>query len=173
MACAPAGADRAVVTHLVDGDTFDVSIDGRTERIRMLNIDTPETKDRDEPVECLGPEASAFLASLIPVGTPVTLEYDDERLDRYGRTLAGVFSADGMLVNAEVARAGLATAVVFDGNDRFLAPVEAAHQEAVAEARGLYSPAVTCTRPAPDDNPYPGYTGPRCHAPGGRTWKPC
>lgn len=38
-------AKQAIVTHLVDGDTFDVSIDGHTERIRMLNIDTPEIKD--------------------------------------------------------------------------------------------------------------------------------
>lgn len=76
-------AEQAVVTHLVDGDTFDVSVDGRTERIRMLNIDTPETKDPDKDVQCLGPEASEHLASLIPVGTTVTLEYDEERTDGY------------------------------------------------------------------------------------------
>ncbi|MGH8964336.1 MAG: thermonuclease family protein, partial [Actinomycetes bacterium] len=45
-------ADQAIVTKLVDGDTFDAEIDGRTERIRLLNIDTPETKDPNEDVQC-------------------------------------------------------------------------------------------------------------------------
>jgi micrococcal nuclease len=139
--------DQAVVTHVVDGDTFDVSIEGRTERVRMLNIDTPETKDPNQAVQCLGPEASAFLASLIPVGTTVRLEYDKERTDPYQRTLAGVFTADGTLVNAEVARAGLARAVVFGRNDRFLSLVQAAQQDASAHGRGLYSPDVACTLP--------------------------
>ena len=114
----------------------------------MLNIDTPETKDPDEAVQCLGPEASAFLASLIPVGTAVRLEYDEERIDRYGRTLAGALTADGALVNAEVARAGLAAVVDFDDNDRFLPPVQEAQQEAAEQRRGLYAPDVPCTLPA-------------------------
>jgi len=42
----------------VDGDTFDVEVDGKPERIRLVNIDTPETKDPQKPVHCLGPEAS-------------------------------------------------------------------------------------------------------------------
>jgi micrococcal nuclease len=135
-------AEQAVVTYLVDGDTFDVSVDGRTERIRMLNIDTPETKDPDTDVQCLGPEASQYLASLIPVGTAVTLEYDEQRTDGYDRTLAGVFTSDGTLINAEMARAGLARPVVFGGNDRFYPPVLAARDEAVAQRRGLFSPDV-------------------------------
>lgn len=141
-------AERAVITHLVDGDTFDVSIGGRIERIRMLNIDTPETKDPNLDVQCLGPEAAAYLASLIPVGATVTLEYDEERTDRYGRTLAGVFTPDGTLVNAELARAGLATPVVVEGNDRFYPPVLEARDQAAASGRGLYSADVACTLPA-------------------------
>jgi endonuclease YncB( thermonuclease family) len=38
---------------------LDVDLDGRTERIRLLNVDTPETKDPNEAVQCLGPEAAA------------------------------------------------------------------------------------------------------------------
>jgi endonuclease YncB( thermonuclease family) len=147
VAASPAEAAEAVVTKLIDGDTFDVSIDGRTERIRMLNIDTPETKDPDEVVQCLGPEASDFLATLIPVGTTVKLEYDEEQTDRYDRTLAGVLTTDGTLVNAEVARAGLGRAVVYGDNDRFLPSVQAAQQEAAANGRGLYSADVGCTLP--------------------------
>jgi micrococcal nuclease len=137
----------AIVTEVVDGDTLDVDIDGRTERIRLLNVDTPETKDPNQPVQCLGPEATAYLSGLLPPGTGVRLEYDDERTDRYDRTLAAVFSSDGTLVNAEIARQGLAAVMVIDGNDRFYPPVAAARDEAVAAGRGLYSPDVACTLP--------------------------
>lgn len=98
-------------------------------------------------MQCLGPEASEHLASLIPVGTAVTLEYDEKRTDDYDRTLAGVFISDGTLINAEMARAGLARPVVFGGNDRFYPPVLAARDEAAAQRRGLFSPNVACTLP--------------------------
>lgn len=140
--------DQAVVTKLVDGDTVDVSLDGATQRIRLLNIDAPETKDPNEPVQCLGPEAAAFVATLIPVGSTVTLEYDEVRTDRYDRTLAGVLAADGTLVNAEVARQGLAVPVVFDGNDQFHPAVVDAWAEAEAAGRGLFADDVECTLPA-------------------------
>ncbi len=63
-----------------------------------------------------------------------------------GRTLAGVFTDRGVLVNAEVARAGLADAVV-DGNARFLPAVESAQREAAEAGRGLYGTAAACTLP--------------------------
>lgn len=136
-----------VVTRVVDGDTIDVTVDGDERRIRLLNVDTPETVDPDEPVECMGAEATAFLEDLLPVGTPVTLEYDQEREDRYGRDLAGVF-LDDVLVNAEIARAGLGVAVLVEPNDRFLAEVSRAQQEAEAEQVGLFDPAIDCTVPS-------------------------
>jgi micrococcal nuclease len=139
--------EQAVVTHLVDGDTLDVSVAGRTERVRMLNIDTPEVTGPESADQCLGQEASAHLASLVPVGTPVRLEFDRERTDGYGRTLAGVFTNDGVLVNAEMARAGLAMPIVIGENDRFHPPVLAARDEAAAQGRGLFSAEVTCTLP--------------------------
>jgi endonuclease YncB( thermonuclease family) len=139
-------ADRAVVTAVVDGDTVDVDIDGRAERVGMLNIHAPELSAPEEDRWCLGPEAAELLSSLIPVGSNVTLEYDQVRTDRDGRTLAGVFTDGGALVNAEVARAGLADAVV-DGNARFLPAVESAQREAAEAGKGLYSTESACTLP--------------------------
>jgi micrococcal nuclease len=95
----------------------------------------------------LGPESSAYLDRMLAPGTVVTLEYDDRREDQYGRDLAGVF-LDGVLVNAEIARAGLGTAKVFDGNDRFYSQVLEAQAEAIASGRGLFSLAVECSVPA-------------------------
>ncbi|STX07458.1 thermonuclease family protein [Kocuria rosea] len=140
--------DRAVVERVIDGDTVDVQRDGEVVRVRLLNIDTPETKDPNEIVECLGPEATALLEELLPPGTVVGLEYDQERTDRYDRTLAGVFLEDGTLVNAEIARQGLGTPLYIAPNGRFLPPVEEAFAEAEQQQAGLLDPAQGCTIPA-------------------------
>ncbi len=123
------------------------SVNGRNEKIRLLNIDTPETKDPQQPVECLGPEASDFLAELLPVGSKIKLMYDVERKDKYDRTLAAVFTPGDDFVSAEIARAGLGSAVSFGQNKKFLPPVEEAQKEAEASSRGIYDPAVACTLP--------------------------
>ena len=45
----PDGANGRIVK-VVDGDTVDVSMNGRTERVRLIGIDTPETKKPNTPV---------------------------------------------------------------------------------------------------------------------------
>lgn len=144
--CTPGGVS-ATVSGVVDGDTIDAVVDGQSQRIRLLNIDTPETVDPDSDVECLGPEASAYLAQLLPPGTPIKLGYDEDRTDGYGRVLAGVFLLDGRLVNAEMARAGLAVPMAVGGNDLFLPPVQQAQGDAIADRRGFHDPAIGCTVP--------------------------
>ncbi len=134
----------AVIDRVVDGDTIVVRIDGRTERVRLLNIDTPESVDPNRPVECLGPAASEFLSRLLPVGTPVRLDYDLVVRDRFDRMLAGVSLKDGTLVNAAVAAAGFAEAVAFDDNTRFLDAVNAGVQEARSTGLGLWAPSPAC-----------------------------
>ncbi|MDD9206529.1 thermonuclease family protein [Georgenia sp. 10Sc9-8] len=132
---------------MVDGDTIDVRRDGEEWRVRLLNVDAPESTDPDAPPECLGPEATAFLEELLPVGTAVRLEQDEETQDQYGRELAGVF-LDETLVNAEIAREGLGVAVLYEPNDRFYADVLAAQEEAREAGHGLYDEAIGCTLPA-------------------------
>lgn len=143
-----ANADSGTVVRVIDGDTLVVSINNGDHTIRLLNIDTPETKDPSQPVECLGPQAAEYLEELLPKGTQVQLEFDKERHDHYGRTLAGVFAPDGSLVNAEIAREGLGVPVQYGENRKFLPPVEAAYAEARAAKSGLFSDQVECTVPA-------------------------
>lgn len=145
---AAANADSGTVVRIVDGDTLVVSINNGDHTIRLLNVDTPETKDPSQPVECLGPQSSEYLARVLPPGTAVRLEFDQERHDRYGRTLAGVFAPDGSLVNAEIAREGLGIPVQYGDNGKFLPPVQAAYEEARASKMGLFSESVDCTLPA-------------------------
>lgn len=133
----------AVVEWVYDGDTIRVDLVGESTRVRLLNVDAPEEPREGQPGECLAAEATALLIDLLPEGGEVVLVYDDVERDRYGRLLAGVY-ADGVLVNAELARAGLARPVVFDGNVRFLAEVEDALAEAEDAGAGMFDPAADC-----------------------------
>lgn len=153
-ACAgPANDSRGTVIRVIDGDTVDVEIAGTEQRVRLLNIDTPETVDPDKEVECLGPEASEYLKNLLAPGDQVKLEYDIERTDHYGRTLAGVFKNDS-LVNADIAAAGLGIAVKYEPNVKFYDEVLAAQQKASANATGLFSADISCTLPAQFNEAY-------------------
>ena len=137
-------ADLATVIRVIDGDTFEAAVEGRATTVRLLNVDTPETKDPDSPPECLGPEATEYLEQLLPVGSKVRLELDVEPLDKYGRTLAGVFNTDGTLVNAEVARLGLGVPVLIEPNKKFYPPVEEAFAESRTSGVGLNSADIPC-----------------------------
>jgi len=130
------GAGGATVQFVVDGDTIDVLIDGSEERVRLLGIDTPETRLDDGPPECYGPEATAFTTSLLPAGTAVRLERDVVGRDDYGRLLAYVYRADdGTLVNEELIRQGYARPLGIEPNgvlaDRFVAAAVAAEAAGV------------------------------------------
>ncbi|MDN5688158.1 MAG: thermonuclease family protein [Brachybacterium sp.] len=135
------------VVRVIDGDTLVAMVAGEETTIRLLNIDTPETKDPNEEVQCLGPEATDFLTERLPEGTEIDLEYDEERIDPYGRTLAGVYESEE-LINAEIAAEGLGVPVLFEPNDRFLPEVEDASQDAQSDGRGLFSAEIDCSLPA-------------------------
>ncbi|QXQ08900.1 thermonuclease family protein [Paeniglutamicibacter sp. Y32M11] len=148
---APPAADgsaaEATIIRVIDGDTVVATVSGKETTVRLLNIDTPETKAPNRPVQCLGNEATTFTESMLRPGDKVTLEYDVTRLDQYGRTLAGVYK-DKSLVNADIAAAGLGVAVLFEPNDRFYAEVLAAQEEAEGNNAGLFAKNIECTVPA-------------------------
>lgn len=131
---------NATVEYVVDGDTIDAIIDGREERIRLIGIDTPETKRRDFPIECFGPEATAFTESLLPVGTPIRIERDTVNRDDFGRLLGYVYRADdGVFVNYESIRQGFATPLTIEPNDVHAPLFVEAARAAEADDVGLWS----------------------------------
>ncbi|WP_052274179.1 thermonuclease family protein [Arthrobacter sp. L77] len=136
------------VVRVIDGDTLVINFDGDDQTVRLLNVDTPETKHPDKPVECLGPEATEKLESLTPPGTQVGLDFDVERTDKYDRVLAAVFIEDQTLVNAEIARVGLGVPVLIEPNKKYYDEVQAAYNEATAQKVGLMDVAAECTVPA-------------------------
>lgn len=136
-------AEAATVVRVVDGDTLVVELDGEEERVRLLNIDTPETVHPSEPVECLGPESSAYMEELVSPGDQVVLEFDQERTDHYDRLLAGVY-ADDVFINAEMAREGYGEPAYYAPNDRFLTEIEEAWAEAEAAGAGIFAEDLHC-----------------------------
>lgn len=131
-------AVNATVIRVVDGDTVDFDIGGTKERVRLIGIDTPETKKPDTPVQCYGPEASAFTESLLPEGTPVHLERDVEARDKYNRLLAYVYLADGTFVNLAIVRGGYAHLLTIPPNVTHADDFVAAARAAEAENAGLW-----------------------------------
>lgn len=95
------------VESFVDGDTITVNVNGVSERIRMIGVDTPETQDPRTSVQCFGKVASEFTKSLIG-NQSVRLETDptNTNRDRYNRLLRYVYLPDGRLVNAEIIKQG-------------------------------------------------------------------
>jgi micrococcal nuclease len=128
---------RGRVIDVSDGDTITVRLrDGSVETVRYIGVDTPESVDPDEPVQCYAHLASEFNRRLV-VGREVRLRFDAERRDVYGRLLAYVYLGR-RFVNAELVRRGFARTLRIAPNDS-MAPLFARLAAAAARAgRGLW-----------------------------------
>jgi micrococcal nuclease len=131
------------VSRVVDGDTVDVTRRGRTQTLRLIGIDTPETVDPFKPVQCYGPQASAYARRRL-TGRRVTLERDPSQghLDRYGRTLAYLWVDRGpsrWLYNLDAIRRGYAVEYTYDQPYAWRAKFLRAQRHAEKTHRGLWS----------------------------------
>jgi micrococcal nuclease len=124
------------VVYVVDGDTIDVQLDGRTIRVRYIGINTPETKHPEKGVEPFGPEADAANRRLVG-GKTVRLELDVQPWDRYGRLLAYVYIGD-LMINAELVRQGYAQVATFPPNVKYQDRFRALQQDVREAQRGLW-----------------------------------
>lgn len=136
----PPEAAPAVVVGIIDGDTIRVrsTLGGKVQRIRLLEIDAPETDPDHGGPECYGPEATAFAERLLGVGSTVYLVADRQDQDGFGRSLRYVWTQAGRFFNEQAVRQGYARAVLFHPNDRFIRRLRAAEAEARAAGRGLW-----------------------------------
>ncbi len=126
----------ALVIRVVDGDTVEARVDGEPEDIRYIGVDTPETVKPGTPVQCFGPQASAFNHRFVE-GRQVRLVLGAERRDAYGRLLAYVHLG-GRFVNAVLVRRGLARSLTIPPNDRFAPLLERLELQAARTGRGLW-----------------------------------
>ncbi len=101
---------------MIDGDTIRVCcVFGDQVTVRYIGIDTPETHHPMKGVEHYGEEASDANRKLVD-GKTVSLEFDVEQRDRYGRLLAYVFLKDGTFVNAWLVEYGFAQVMTVPPN---------------------------------------------------------
>jgi micrococcal nuclease len=126
------GPTSAVVARVIDGDTVELD---SGERVRYLMVDTPESTTT---LECFGEESASFNRQAVE-GKAVTLRYDAECEDRFGRLLAYVSVADRE-INTLLVERGYACVLHIppNGADR-LAEFSDLEDLARALGRGLWS----------------------------------
>lgn len=115
------------VTRVLDGDTVEIG----AERIRLKGINAPEKG------ECGADRATARLSELVEGGVRVDRRGTGDR----GRSLAYLWSADGIAIHTDLARAGLVLAYPYGQHDDQTEAIAAAEQEARVAASGLFDPA--------------------------------
>lgn len=130
----PQAGSTAFVERAVDGDTLLLA---DHTRLRLLGVDTPETKRKDWPVEPFGPEAHEFTRKHVEKRN-IRLEFDKERRDKYDRVLAYVY-VDDWFLNEELIRAGLGKAITnHPYSETMKRRFRAAQREAQRERRGIW-----------------------------------
>ncbi|WLR50076.1 thermonuclease family protein [Bacillus tianshenii] len=130
--------NEAKVTNVVDGDTIDIMLNGKEERVRLLLVDTPETKHPNKPVQPFGPEAFEFVKDTL-TGQTVQVEYDGPKRDKYDRLLAYIW-VDGKNFNQMLLEEGLARlAYVYDPPYTHYETFMKAQNKAMNDQLGIWS----------------------------------
>lgn len=131
------------VRDVVDGDTLQVLVDQAVVTVRLIGVDTPETRKPDIPVQCFGPEASARTKQLVD-GREVWLEEDPSQglLDKYNRRLAYVW-VDQVLINDVLVRDGYGREYTYGTGYTYQERFRADEKAARAAGSGMWS-TTTC-----------------------------
>ena len=144
----PMPKDTAGVTvkRVVDGDTLIID-DGADTRVRLIGVDTPETVKPRGRVEPWGKEASDFSKKAL-TEKAVFLEYDEEKEDRYGRTLAYIWTEDPrisdkpkeeILFNYQLVASGYARERAYEPNTKYQALLHKGEIVAMDHVRGIWA----------------------------------
>jgi micrococcal nuclease len=129
---------NAVVDSVIDGDTIKVKIGQDIKTVRLLLIDTPETKHPKLKVQPYGKEAYNYTNRLLKKGAGVKIEYDKLKSDKYNRLLAYVYLNDKML-NELLVREGLArVGYVIKPNIKHLEKLQKAEKKAKEEKLNIW-----------------------------------
>ena len=180
----PIPLTQAHVERVIDGDTLEIVLNGKVERLRLIGVDAPETNG---PPICYGPEATAKVEELVGrADGRVLLEKDVSETDKYGRLLRYVWleQPDGKrMLNEELVKEGFAQVSTYPPDVKYQQQFLAAEREARDGKRGLWGacggfgvllPTPT-TLPAPTSLPTPPPSQPTTSpnpAPGGLPYDP-
>lgn len=128
------------IVSVTDGDTIKVAINGKTETLRLIGIDTPEVVDPRTTVQCFGQEASDHAKNIL-VGKSVYLEADDSQSerDKYDRLLRYVIFEDGTNFNKQMISDGYAYEYTYNVPYKYQQEFKTAQQDATTNSRGLWA----------------------------------
>lgn len=115
------------VIRVIDGDTVEVSRNGKIEKIRLNGIDSPESRQQ------FGREATKFTSDMV-LGKVVKVF--DKGKDKYGRTIADIELSDGRSLNKELVKNGMARWYKKYSDDQELSELE---KDALANAKGIWA----------------------------------
>lgn len=143
----PANAEPATLSRITDGDTIRVITGGQEEPVRLILIDTPETRDPNRPPECFGQEATEYLTWLLSLGGTLYLERDVSERDQFDRLLryAWLDFDDGhaYLVNEVMVRSGYASLSTYPPDLKYVEEIREANRFAREHGYGLWSGCLT------------------------------
>ena len=139
------------IISVIDGDTLKVGYNGQKESIRLIGIDTPESRNNKkvkkdakrsgqdiESIIAMGKRATEYVEGVVKPGDAITIEFDVQKRDKYKRSLGYVYLSNGKMLNEEIVKAGYATVITIPPNvkykDRFLR----AYKQARESKRGLW-----------------------------------
>jgi len=143
--------ERVKVLYVIDGDTLKVSYRGKRESVRLIGIDTPESRKNRRAKRIAaregkdlvaiirqGKQAKQFVKSLVRPGDYVYLEFDIQSRDRYQRLLAYVYLEDGKMLNSEILLAGYGVPYTVPPCVKYAKMFLENYREARYERKGLW-----------------------------------
>lgn len=128
------GYQYSTVSRVFDGDTIELA-DGT--KVRLLGINTPEVQHFDKQADAGGDEAKRWLTEKLK-DRRVHLLQDVEKTDKYGRTLAHVFTDNQEHINLQLVALGLAEASIYPPNLMFVHELVNAQNQAEKNRLGLW-----------------------------------
>ncbi|MFA6608706.1 MAG: thermonuclease family protein [Candidatus Paceibacterota bacterium] len=128
------------VERVIDGDTFIVNVHGTNEKVRLIGVNTPETADPYNPIQCFGEEATNRLKELI-LNKLIQLKYDytQNTHDIYNRLLVYAYLEDGEMVNRKLIAEGYAYEYTYMTPYMYQSEFRELQNIARASHRGLWS----------------------------------
>jgi len=142
---------EAQVIKVLDGDTFRVKMDGKTIRIRLIGIDTPESTSNQKSwrdakrqkkelstILGYGEEAAEFVRQIVKPGDSLYFEYDVTRYDKYGRLLVYAYLPGGKMINEFIIESGYAYPLTIPPNVKYKDRFDEGYRKARSTQSGLW-----------------------------------
>jgi micrococcal nuclease len=140
----------AEVISITDGDTIVIRLQGRKERVHLIGINAPESQENPKAKKDslrtgedlktiieMGQRSTRFVKTVLRPVDHVSIEFDVQERDRFGRLLGYVWLPDGRMLNEEIVRAGYANLMTYPPNVKYWERLEKACRDAREAKKGL------------------------------------